>query len=304
MTKQPKPKNTVHGWLVLDKPLGLTSTQALGKARRFMGGKKVGHMGTLDPLATGILPLAFGEATKMIPFIQDGEKEYEFTVRWGIKRDTDDGEGDVTAESPHRPREDEIFDALTCFIGNITQIPPAYSAIKINGQRAYDLARAGKAPEMKSRQVQIHSFDLLKIIDKDHALFMVSCGSGTYIRALARDLAESLGTCGHLTALRRTKVGSFTLESAISLEKLEELSHKEAARTALVPIGLALDDIPGLTLNASDTQCLRAGGSLIIRPDQISLMDAPIIMALHQGTPVALVKAKAGSFVVVRGFNF
>ena len=302
----PNPNKTtpIHGWLILDKPKGLTSTQALGQARRLIGGKKVGHMGTLDPMATGILPLAFGEATKMIPYIQDGEKEYEFTIRWGIKTDSDDAEGEVVAETLYRPREDELFDALSYFIGKITQIPPAYSAIKINGQRAYDLARAGKAPEMKPRQVQIHSLDLIRILDHDHAAFRVSCGAGTYVRALGRDLAETLGTYGHLTVLRRTKVGKFTLESAISLEKLEDLSHKEATCTALVPIGSALDDIPGLTLNASDAQILRAGGSLIVRPDQMDLLEAPIIMAQHQGTPVALVKAKAGSFVVVRGFNF
>lgn len=297
-------KPTVHGWLVLDKPLHLTSTQALGKARRLIGGKKAGHGGTLDPLATGILPLAFGEATKLIPYVMDGEKEYEFTVRWGLMRTTDDAEGDVTAQSPIRPAENAIFMAMQGFIGTITQIPPAYSAIKIDGQRAYDLARAGEAPEMAPRKVKIHELELVKIIDRDHASFRVTCGKGTYIRALARDLAQELGTYGHLTALRRTKVGPFTLKNAISLEKLEELGHKEAALTALLPIGSALDDIPGLTLTESDAQRLRAGLNLPVGPQDAHLIEWPVIMATLDCVPVALVTARDGAFCVVRGFNF
>jgi tRNA pseudouridine55 synthase len=296
--------SSVHGWLILDKPLGLTSTQALGKVRRLVGGKKGGHAGTLDPLASGVLPLAFGEATKVVPYVQDGEKEYEFTVRWGLKRSTDDAEGEVTAQSPERPDEEHIFMALSSFVGRIMQTPPAYSAIKIDGKRAYDLARAGKEPEMKSRPVTIHALDLVKMIDRDHASFRVACGKGTYVRALARDLAEDLGTYGHLTALRRTKVGRFSVENAISLEKLEELSHNGAANTALLDVGSALDDIPGLILSDSEAQHLRAGQSLLIRPDQKNLMEAPVIMARHRGVPIALVKAEAGSFCVVRGFNF
>ncbi len=298
------PKPSVHGWLILDKPLGLTSTQALGKARRFVGGKKVGHMGTLDPLATGVLPLAFGEATKLIPYIQNGEKEYLFTVRWGLKRTTDDGEGEVTAQSPVRPKEEKIFMALRSFVGHILQTPPAYSAIKIDGKRAYALARGGKDPKMTPRPVDVYSFDLVKMIDADHASFRVVCGSGTYVRALARDLAESLGTYGYVTALQRTRVGLFSIESAISLEKLEELSHKQAAQTALLKVGSALDDILGLILTASDAGRLRAGQGLLLRPDQMDLMDAPILLASHRGTPVALVKAEGGVFRVVRGFNF
>lgn len=298
------PKLTVHGWLILDKPVGLTSTQALGKARRFMAGKKVGHGGTLDPLASGILPLAFGEATKLIPYVMDGEKEYEFTIRWGEQRSTDDAEGDVIATSHHRPSEEEIFEALGDFIGAISQTPPAFSAIKIDGQRAYDLARAGQAPEMQPRRIMIHAFDLVNRPDRDHARFRVTCGKGTYVRALARDLALLLDTCGHVSALRRTRVGPFGLDRSISLEKLEELSHKEAAQTALLAVGSALDDIPGLILTASEAQVLRAGQSLLIRPHHMSLMDAPVILASHQGTPVALVEARDGSFHVVRGFNF
>lgn len=297
-------QNNVHGWLVLDKPLGLTSTQALGKARRLMGGKKVGHGGTLDPLASGILPLAFGEATKVIPYILDGEKEYLFTVTWGEARSTDDAEGEIIKTSDIRPSKEEILSVLPAFIGGINQTPPAFSAIKIDGKRAYDLARAGKQVEMKSRQVTINHLELVEIIDKNQASFRVLCEKGTYVRSLARDIAERLGTCGYVSVLRRTKVGPFTLESAFSLEKLEELSHKGDAHRAMLEVGSALDDIPGLNLSSDEAQRLRHGHSLLIKPHQLSLLDQPIILASYQGQPVALLKVKDGSFHVARGFNF
>lgn len=302
MTSAAKP--AVHGWIVLDKPLGLTSTQALGKVRRLVGGKKAGHGGTLDPLATGILPLAFGEATKLIPHIMDGEKEYLFTVRWGLMRSTDDAEGDVVAQSPVRPTEDQILKNLRFFVGTLTQIPPVYSALKIDGKRAYDLARAGQAPEMTPRQVRVYELDLVKIIDRDQASFRVVCGKGTYVRALARDLAEHLGTYGHLTELRRTKVGPFSLKQSISLAKLEELSHNEAALTAMLEIGSALDDIPGLTLTSGEAQRLRAGLTLAVDPERGSFEGQPVVLASFEGTPVALVSEQDGVFRVVRGFNF
>ncbi|MDD5585682.1 MAG: tRNA pseudouridine(55) synthase TruB [Alphaproteobacteria bacterium] len=299
-----KPKPAVHGWIVLDKPHGLTSTQALGKVRRLLGGKKAGHGGTLDPLATGILPLAFGEATKLIPYVIGGDKEYEFTVRWGEQRSTDDTEGEVTAASSVRPNEEAIRQALPQFTGLISQTPPVFSAIKLDGERAYDIARAGGQPELAPRQVMIHKLELTGMPDADHAAFRVSCGKGMYVRALARDLARILGTYGHVSQLRRTRVGPFTLEKAISLEKLEELKHKEAALTALLALGAALDDIPGLHLTAGEAQCLRNGQSLLIRPQHMHLMQAPLILAGHQGVPVALVEPKAGAFHVVRGFHF
>lgn len=295
---------TLHGWLVLDKPLGLTSTQAIGKARRFVGGKKVGHGGTLDPLASGILPLAFGEATKVIPYVMDGDKEYLFSVCWGEQRTTDDAEGEVMASSPSRPDEKSIREILSDFVGEIDQTPPTFSAIKIGGQRAYDLARAGKPPEMASRKVRIDALELLAMPTPDRADFRVRCGKGTYVRSLGRDLALKMGCFGYICALRRTKVGPFTLDKAISLEKLEELSHNGAAQKALLEIGSALDDIPGLILTASEAQRLRAGQSLIIRPDQVALMHHPVLLAKHQGTLVALVEVRCGSFCVVRGFNF
>jgi tRNA pseudouridine55 synthase len=298
------PKPQTHGWLILDKPLGLTSTQALGKVRRLVGGKKVGHGGTLDPLATGILPLAFGEATKLIPYVMDGEKEYLFSVRWGEKRATDDAEGVVVALSEGRPSEEEMREAIPSFIGEIQQVPPIFSAIKVDGERAYDLARAGEVVELASRIVVVYEFELVAILSSDEASFRVRCGKGTYVRSLARDLAEKLGTYGYVSALRRTKVGPFSLEGAIVLEKLEELSHKDAAKTALLALRAALDDIPGLALTASEAQSVRNGQSLLIRPHQVDLMSAPLIWAEHRGTPVALMEARDGLFRGLRGFHF
>ena len=295
---------TVHGWLILDKPLGLTSTQALGRARKLIGGKKVGHGGTLDPLASGILPLAFGEATKLVPYVMDGEKEYLFSIRWGEQRTTDDAEGEVIAVSDCRPDEKSIRLHLKDYLGEIDQTPPTFSAIKVGGQRAYDLARAGKPPEMAPRRVRIDEFELLASPSADQADFRVKCGKGTYVRSLARDLALKLGTFGYVCALRRTKVGPFGLESSISLEKLAELSDNGLAQEALLAIGSALDDIPGLNLTASEAQRLRAGQTLLLRRDQLSLIDQPVILASHQGTPVALVEVRTGEIVVVRGFTF
>ncbi len=300
----PKIKTSVHGWLVLDKPIGLTSTQALGKARRFLGGKKVGHGGTLDPLATGILPLAFGEATKLIPYIMDGDKEYVFTIQWGEQRDTDDAEGKVTAESKKRPTEDQIKNALPSFVGTIDQTPPKFSAIKLQGERAYDIARAGGSPELAARPVMVHSLELKEMPDADHAVFHIHCGKGMYVRSVARDLALKLGTYGHVKKLRRTRVGPFSIEQAISLERLGELGHNGAALTALQALKAALDDIPALDLTASEAQRLRAGQSILIRPQHGDLSDAKTIFAEHQGVPVALVEAKAGEFRVLRGFHF
>ena len=299
-----KNKTSVHGWLILDKPKGLTSTQALGKARRLMDGHKVGHCGTLDPLATGILPLAFGEATKMVPYVMNSDKEYEFVIRWGEQRDTDDAEGKIIATSSKRPTLEQINAALPAFIGTISQTPPIFSAIKLQGERAYDIARAGGTPEMAPRSIVIHTLECLSIPNQDHAAFKVHCGKGVYVRSIARDLAAKLGTYGHIKELRRTRVGSFTLNHTISLEKLAELSHKDAALTALLALRMALDDIPALNLTADEAQRLRAGQSIMIRPQYMDLMEANLIFAEHQNVPVAMVEAKAGSFRVVRGFHF
>jgi tRNA pseudouridine55 synthase len=294
----------VHGWLNLDKPLGLTSTQALGRARRLLGGKKAGHGGTLDPLATGILPLAFGEATKLIPYVMDGDKEYAFTVRWGEARTTCDSEGEVTQTSPVRPTEAQIHAALPVFTGPIEQIPPIYSAIKVDGARAYDLARAGEAVDLAPRQVMIYHLEFLGQTDADHADFRVLCGKGMYVRSLARDLAEFLGSCGYVSALRRTKAGPFTLENACSLPKLEDLAANNAARDALLPLQAALGNIPILNLSPQEAQTLISGQSVLIRPQHAALMGEPVLFAEQGGVPVALVEAKAGVFRTLRGFHF
>ena len=299
-----QPRSSVHGWLILDKPLGLTSTQALGRVRRLLGGKKAGHGGTLDPLATGILPLAFGEATKLIPYVMDGDKEYEFSVCWGECRATDDAEGVVTATSPVRPTEAQIRAALPAFVGVISQKPPAFSAIKVQGERAYDLARAGETVDLAAREVTIYNLELLEITDADHATFRASCGKGMYVRSLARDLAAMLGTCGYVSALRRTKVGPFTLKTATTMEKLEALSADNAAATALLPLKAALWSIPTLVLTAHEAHTLRSGQTVLIRPQHGDVFDTPLIFTEHQGVPVALVEAIAGEFRVVRGFQF
>ena len=205
MTARTSTRKDVHGWVVLDKPSGMNSTHAVSRLKRIFNAKKAGHAGTLDPLATGILPIAFGEATKTVPFVQDGEKAYRFTVRWGTETDTDDADGRIAAQSDLRPAAAEILALLPGFIGTILQLPPSYSAIKINGERAYDLARDGEAPVLTPRPVTIHALDLLSA-GPDEAVFEARCGKGTYVRAIARDLGRSLGCYGHVSALRRTRV--------------------------------------------------------------------------------------------------
>ncbi|PCI33151.1 MAG: tRNA pseudouridine(55) synthase TruB [Alphaproteobacteria bacterium] len=279
----------LDGWLVIDKPLGMGSTQVVGKCRWLTKAQKVGHGGTLDPLATGILPIAFGEATKTIPFIMDARKTYEFTVTFGESRSTDDGEGEVTATSDHRPSEAEILAILPDFMGHITQIPPKYSALKIDGKRAYDLARAGEEVVMKSREVDIFSLELMSY-DGTLASLRTSCGKGTYIRSLARDMALKLGTVGYVSTLRRTRVGSFDLKASISLEKLEELSHSAPPEDWILPVVTVLDDILALAVTEEQAKLLSHGQQLSI-PEQI----APGIVRAMAGTRlVALCQVEDG----------
>jgi len=294
----------VHGWLALDKPLGLTSTQALGRARRLLGGKKAGHGGTLDPLASGLLPLAFGEATKVVPYVMDGDKEYEFTVRWGEARSTDDAEGTLVDSSAVRPSEEAIRGILPKFIGTISQKPPAFSAIKVEGERAYDLARAGETVELAARDVLIKNLELVAIPDADSASFRVACGKGMYVRSLARDMAQALGTCGYVSALRRTKVGPFRIENAVSMEKLERLSLENAASSALLPIKSALHDVSVLSLTQNEAFSLRLGKKILIKPQHGDILSKSVIFTEFQGIPVALVEPIAGEFRVLRGFHF
>jgi tRNA pseudouridine55 synthase len=296
-----RPKNKVDGWVVLDKPLGMGSTQAVGKVRWLFAAEKAGHGGTLDPLATGILPIALGEATKTVPFIMDGRKEYRFTLRFGEARSTDDGEGEVTAASDVRPTDEAIRAALPGFMGSIQQMPPAFSALKIGGQRAYDLARAGETVELKLRTVTIDRLELLARPDADHADFVVGCGKGTYIRSLGRDLAKVLGTVGHLSALRRTAVGPFREEAAISLPKLEALGHNSRLLGALVPVATALDDIPALAMTGTQADRLRHGQPVLLTRD--APPSGTLIRAEEGSKLVALVRSDGAALQPVRVFN-
>ena len=251
--------NKIDGWLVIDKPYGMGSTRVVGKCRFLTKAQKVGHAGTLDPLATGVLPIAFGEATKTIPYIMDAEKTYQFTVTWGESRLTDDAEGEVSERSEKRPVRDEILRIMPEFMGKIKQTPPAFSAIKINGERAYDLARAGKSFEIKDREVEVYA---LKILDStmEAATFEMRCSKGTYVRSLGRDMALKLGTFGYISMLRRTKVGMFDLDSTISLVKLEELLHSAPLEEWILNVVTVLGDILALALTKEQAEFLKNGG--------------------------------------------
>ena len=309
MTATPKRRGLpIHGWLVIDKPLGVSSAQVVGVVRRAIGAAKAGHAGTLDPLATGILPVALGEATKTVPYVMDGTKAYRFTVRWGEGTSTDDAEGEVIAASPSRPTPREIEAAVARMTGEIEQVPPAYSAVHVSGQRAYALARAGRSVDLASRRVVIHRFALVARPDNDHAVFEVACGKGVYIRSLARDLAAGLGTCGHVSSLRRTAVGPFGEEQAIPLETLQSLGHSPAAFGHLLPVEAVLDDIPALDLTDTEANRLRRGQpvGLIDRLDPTCigpLESGCIVWARAGGKPVALARFEAGGLRPVRVLN-
>ena len=291
----------VDGWVILDKPVGLGSTPAVGKVRRLFGAQKAGHGGTLDPLASGVLPIALGEATKTVPFVMDGRKEYRFTLAFGEARSTEDREGEVTATSDVRPGDAAIAAALGAFTGDIEQIPPAFSALKIDGKRAYDLARAGEAVEMKPRRVTIERLELTGRPDADHADFVVACGKGTYIRSLGRDLALALGSVGHLSALRRTVAGPFREEAAISLPKLEALGHIPPLLGALAPVATALDDIPALALTEAQADRLRQGQPVLLTRD--APPSGALVRAEVGSRLVALVRSDGVSLQPVRVFN-
>jgi len=296
-----KTGDKVDGWVILDKPVGLGSTPAVGKVRRLFGAQKAGHGGTLDPLASGVLPIALGEATKTVPFVMDGRKEYRFTVRFGEARSTEDAEGEVTATSDARPSDLEIRSALAGFIGEIEQIPPAFSALKVAGKRAYDLARAGEAVALKPRRILVERLELVGRPDANHADFVISCGKGTYIRSLGRDLAQALGTVGHLSALRRTAAGPFREEAAISLSKLEALGHIPALLGALAPVATALDDIPALALTEAQADRLRHGQPVLLTRD--APPSGALLRAETGSRLVALVRSDGASLKPVRVFN-
>jgi tRNA pseudouridine55 synthase len=288
----------VHGWLILNKPSGITSTQAGSIVKRVLGVKKLGHAGTLDPLATGVLPLALGEATKTIPYVMDTQKGYRFQVTWGEQRSTDDMEGEVITTSTVRPTYEEIMQALPQFRGVIQQRPPAYSAIKINGVRSYDLARSGAAVDLKPRQVCIHNLQLLSIDSINAATFMVDCSKGTYVRSIARDLALTLGTYGYISQLQRTKVGKFTLNDAISLEKIRQITHISRREEFIHCIRAVLDDIPAVPISDEQVHKVRQGQSLLTD------LKTAALVALYQGEQlVAIASMKAGRLYPKKVFN-
>ncbi|GAB5501874.1 tRNA pseudouridine(55) synthase TruB [Pyruvatibacter sp.] len=308
----------VSGWVVVDKPLGPTSTHVVSKVRRAFNAQKAGHAGTLDPLGSGILPVALGEATKTVPYLVDATKDYRFAVHWGEQRDTDDREGDVTATSDVRPTKDAILAALPKYVGEISQIPPKYSAIKVNGERAYDLARDGEDVELKARTVEIHDLKLIDQPSNDEAVFEMTCGKGTYVRSLARDLAQDLGTFGHVAMLRRLRVGPFSEEDAVALETITEFPTQIAVETApdmgnsppapdpkapfLLPLETALDDIPALAVSGNDAARLKQGQAVLSRGRDAPIVKGTICAMLH-GQPIALCEARQGELHPTRVFN-
>ena len=302
--------NPVHGWVIVDKPLAMTSTSVVNVVRRLFGAQKAGHGGTLDPMASGVLPIALGEATKTVNYALHGDKAYQFTVRWGQATDTDDGEGDIVETHDRRPSEDEILAVLPRFIGAIQQIPPRFSAIKINGERAYDLARGGEIVEMTPRTVDIFDLALAGMPDDDHALFDVRCGAGTYMRSLARDLAVALGTVGHIVELRRVAAGPFVEDDAISLDFLREAAINGALEQHLLGLEVALDGIPALSLTEQEAQRLKNGQALrfLSRQDQhrlaeIAASGEEVFLASFQGVPVAMVCQDGPDIKPVRVLN-
>jgi tRNA pseudouridine55 synthase len=295
----------INGWIILDKPLGLTSTHALARVKRLFDAQKAGHAGTLDPLATGILPIAFGEATKTVSFAVDGKKSYAFAVRWGAETTTDDTEGAVTATSDARPTEGEIRALLPRFIGEIMQTPPAFSAVKIDGERAYDLARDGEVVVLDPRPIQIDDLRLVDMPNVDTAVFEADCGKGTYVRSIARDMGRSLGCYGHVIELRRTRVGPFDEGDAWGLEELED--EAEAGRLfdtdgPLLPVEMPLRGLPELMVTPSDASKLVRGMAVLIRG-----RDAPVLSGLMyatcQGRIVALGEVEKGALHPIRVFN-
>ena len=287
----------ITGWVILDKPLGLSSAAAVGIVRRLFDAAKAGHGGTLDPLATGVLPIALGEATKTMSMVLEGDKAYRFTLTFGESRNTDDGEGVVTATSLVRPDSAAIQAVIPRFTGAVEQVPPAYSAIKVGGERAYALARAGEAVQLDARTVQIDRLELLSC-EGDKAEFAVDCGKGTYIRSLARDLVLALGSVGYMSALRRTKAGRFTEKAAFSLDSLEALRHSARLAEALLPLSAVLDDIPALAMSDDDAHRLRCGQRI-----RVSGSTQGIVFVTADGKPVALARIEAGVAESIRVFN-
>lgn len=303
-----KKGDAVSGWVCLDKPYDFGSTQAVGRVRWLFNAQKAGHAGTLDPLATGVLPIALGEATKTVPFMMDADKAYRFMIEWGRSTTTLDREGETTATSDVRPTVAQVEAALPAFVGEIQQIPPQYSAIKVDGERAYDLTRAGEAFELQARAVVVHAARVSAAPDADHVEIEVECGKGTYVRSIVRDLAAALGAEAHVSALRRTRVGPFREDRAILLENLEDMSHKAALPEVLLPVETALDDIPALAVTAEDAFRLAQGRPIVLVPRQVENLKARLtggsrlVSAMDGDRLVALAEMRAGKLNPVRVF--
>lgn len=300
-------RRDVHGWVILDKPIGMTSTHAVAVLKRLFQAKRAGHAGTLDPLASGGLPIALGEATKTVPFVMDGRKRYRFTVCWGEERDTDDTEGRATQTSDLRPTTEAIQALLPQFTGLIEQIPPQYSAIKIQGERAYDLARDGETVPLQPRPVEIHELTLIDQPDNDHAVFEAECGKGTYVRSLARDMGRILGSYGHISALRRTLCGPFTETDMIPLADLEALCDRAASgegnlADALLPVETALDDIPALAVTRADAARLHRGQAVLLRGRDAPILNGTVYVTVG-GRLLALAEIGNGELIPKRVFN-
>ena len=312
-----KKGEAVNGWVCLDKPHGMGSTQAVSFIRRLYNAQKAGHAGTLDPMATGILPIALGEATKTVPYLMEADKVYRFVIRWGQRTASYDLEGEVLETDELRPSEAEIRDILPMFVGEIEQVPPAFSAIKVDGKRAYDLARDGVEVELEARRVLVHSLTLERILGKDEAEFRLHCGKGTYVRAIARDIALELGVLGVVSVLRRERVGAFDLNLSSGVEKLEDLRHRDAAFDALLPVETALDDIPALPVTEDEAQRLKQGreiplsfsraqiaeDALKIRQESGKSEHGRTLWAHRDGEVVALGELRLGQFCPTRLIN-
>lgn len=299
------PKRDIDGWVLLDKPSGMTSTQAVAVVKRLFAAKKAGHAGTLDPLASGCLPIALGEATKTVPYIMDGRKTYRFAVTFGVETDTDDSEGKSVATSDHRPSDADIEAALDSFLGEIMQVPPAYSALKIAGERAYDIARGGNEVVLEARPVTIHRIEIVERPDADTVVLEAECGKGTYVRAIARDLGRMLGTRGHVSMLRRACVGPFLEEDLVPMDELQARAEASEADLfdALDPVDSALEEIPHLSVTPSDAHRLRCGQSVILRGRDAPILDGHVAIFCQEAL-IAIGDAQGGEVLPHRVFNW
>ena len=296
--------DSIHGWIIIDKQPNIGSTNIVNQTRRLLNANKNGHTGTLDPFASGVLPIAFGEATKLIPLVTNGDKEYEFTIQFGSTTDTLDLTGTITNQNGKIPTKQEIIEIIPQFLGNIKQHPPAYSALKINGKRAYDLARAGETFNIPERQVCIYNLELLEFITDSQVKFKVSCSKGTYVRTLGADLAKKLGTFGYLTTLRRTKCGKFSLSDTILLEKLKKLEYVEDRRKELLPLLTCLCDITVIAVKEEDAIKLKQGQRISPKSYEVAkqLMGQEVFAVL-ENKPIALVRIEENRISPVRVFN-